>query len=105
MPEHVLNVPYARSFLQRTVGLIGRTELGSTDGLWFDRCSSIHTLFMRTPIDVVFIDRNNRVLQVSPNVQPWRLYVGCRGASSIVELAPGSIERLRISVGDMVNPA
>lgn len=104
MAEHVLNVPLAQSFLQRTVGLIGRTELGPADGLWFDRCSSIHTFFMRTPIDVVFLDRDKRVIQALPNVQPWRPYVGCRGAYSLVELAPGSIERLHISIGDILSP-
>lgn len=68
----------------------------------FERCSAIHTLFMRTPIDVLFIDESSRIVRAIPNLQPWRPFVGCAGASHVVELAPGAIERRALSVGDCV---
>jgi uncharacterized protein len=92
----------ARSFWQRTVGLIGRRHLGDDEAMLFERCSSIHTLFMSIPIDVLFLDKAGRVMHAVPSVGPWRPFVGCRRASSVVELAAGSIERRGIVVGDEI---
>ncbi len=100
--EHRIEVTFARSFLQRTVGLIGRRQIGNDESVLFERCSSIHTFFMRLPIDVVFLDAQRRVVRAVENVKPWRPYIGCAGASSVLELAAGSIRRREINVGDEV---
>ncbi|MHB8432758.1 MAG: DUF192 domain-containing protein [Candidatus Tyrphobacter sp.] len=102
--SHSIRATPARSFAQRTLGLIGRTQVGEDEGMLFDRCSSIHTLFMRIPIDVVFLDAGDRVVRAVANVRPWRPFVGCVGASRVVELAAGSIERRGIRAGDLVTP-
>lgn len=97
-----LNLTRATSPLQRSLGLIGRTHLGDDEGMFFERCAAIHTLFMRMPIDVLFLDVDGRVVRSLANVPPWRPFVGCAGARSVVELAAGSIERRRIQPGDVL---
>ena len=79
---------------------MGRASLSEDEAFWIDPCGSIHTFFMRVPIDVVFLDADERVLRAVPNVRPWRPYVGCSGARSVLELAAGSIERRGIRAGD-----
>ena len=93
------------SFLERTIGLIGRGRLNQGEGLHFPRCKSIHTLMMRIPIDVVFIRKNeaNRhvVTSVHRNVRPWKvLPLTDWNATDTIELPSGSIERLALEPGD-----
>jgi uncharacterized membrane protein (UPF0127 family) len=54
---------------------------------------------MRFPIDVVFLDRELRVLKVVPDLQPWRAASG-RGARAVLELAAGECERHGLRLGD-----
>lgn len=71
----------------RMVGLLGRA--GAGDGAWIEPCAQVHTLFMRAPIDLVFVDRDDRVLHVTPGLRPWRLSRWVRGARAVLELAAG----------------
>ncbi len=98
--ERHMCVTLAKTSWQRTVGLIGRSALGEYEGMLFERCSSIHTFFMRIPIDVVFLDGEKRVMRTVAGVRPWRPFVGCAGAVSTVELAAGAIDRLGIEPGE-----
>ena len=54
----------------RMRGLLGRTGLPEGEGMLFPRTGSVHTMFMRFPIDVVFLDRELTVLSVKPGVPP-----------------------------------
>jgi uncharacterized membrane protein (UPF0127 family) len=85
----------------RRQGLLGRAGLGQGEGLVLAPCSSVHTAFMRFPLDLVFIDRDGRVLKVSPAVPPWRIRVHWR-AFAVVELAAGAVARTSTTVGDTV---
>jgi CheY-like chemotaxis protein len=62
---------------------------------------SIHTAFMRFPIDAVFLDADQVVIKIEPGVGPWRT-VSCRGAREVVELAAGECARRGLVVGDRV---
>jgi uncharacterized membrane protein (UPF0127 family) len=73
---------------RRMKGLLGRRELPPGEGLLMRPTSSIHTFFMRFPIDVVFLDRDLVVRKVASGVKPWRLVVA-RRARSVLELAAG----------------
>jgi uncharacterized membrane protein (UPF0127 family) len=79
-------------------GLLGRTGLESGEGLLLRPCGSVHTLFMRFAIDVVFCDRDLAVLAVRPDVRPWRT-AGARGAKVTLELAAGEAARRGIAPG------
>ena len=88
----------------RARGLLGRTELPRGEGILLRPAGSVHTFFMRFPIDVVFLDGEGRVLRVAADVRPWRA-VAKRGARAVLELAAGECERRGVSVGDRLVPA
>jgi uncharacterized membrane protein (UPF0127 family) len=90
----------ARSFFARGRGLMGRDHLDAGSGLLIDPCSSIHTFFMRFPIDVVFIDRAGRVVGLRAAMPPGRPYAGAWGARAVIELPAGVIAASRTEVGD-----
>jgi uncharacterized membrane protein (UPF0127 family) len=85
--------------LARTVGLLRRRELEADEGMWFDRCSTVHTLGMRMAIDVVFLDRSGTVVAVKSSVPPWRPAVSAARAASVLELADGKCEQAGIVAG------
>jgi uncharacterized membrane protein (UPF0127 family) len=90
----------ADSFIKRAVGLLGRSSLPSDEGLWFDKCSAIHTLGMRMPIDVIFIDKAFNVMALHHSVGSGNWALTCRGAHGIIELSSGTLVRLDIDPGD-----
>ena len=94
----------ADRMFSRLRGLLGRAGLPRGEGMLIRPTWSIHTAFMRFPIDVVFLDRELRVLAVRPQVRPWRAAARLR-AHSVLELAAGECARLRIDVGDRLASA
>ena len=82
----------------RLRGLLGRKELPAGEGILLRPCASVHTMFMRFPIDVVFCDGDLRVLAVAPAVPTWRMR-GQRGAKVAIELAAGEAARRSLAVG------
>jgi hypothetical protein len=91
----------AASGKSRRKGLLGRTGLASGDGLWIVPCESVHTFFMQFPIDLVYLDRNNRIRKLGSEVGPWRISV-CLSAHSVLELPVGTIRATRAERGDVV---
>jgi uncharacterized membrane protein (UPF0127 family) len=89
----------AHTMFARMRGLLGKRGLDSGDGLLIRPAPSIHTFFMRFPIDVVFLSRQGEVLKVAERVRPWRAR-SCRHAYAVLELAAGEAERRGIAVGD-----
>ncbi|HET9101685.1 MAG TPA: DUF192 domain-containing protein [Acidobacteriaceae bacterium] len=83
----------------RRKGLLGRDALPPGEGLWIVPCESVHTFFMRFPIDLVYLDRNKRVCKVRSGVPPWRLSA-CLSAHSVIELASGAASAAKTKTGD-----
>jgi uncharacterized membrane protein (UPF0127 family) len=83
----------------RRKGLLGRDGLPSGEGLWIVPCESVHTFFMRFPIDLVYVDRKLRVRKVRSGVPPWRLSA-CLSAHSVVELTAGTVHATQTQAGD-----
>jgi uncharacterized membrane protein (UPF0127 family) len=79
-------------------GLLGRRSLDDGEGLLLRPAGSIHTAFMRFPIDAVFLDASMEVLRVEPNLRPWRI-AAQRGAKAVVELPAGTAESRGLAVG------
>lgn len=92
----------ARTFWARGLGLMGRAELQPGQGLLILPCSSIHTFFMRFPIDVLFLDRHNGVVGVQQAMPPNRPFAGARRARAVVELPAGVIVLTETEIGDQV---
>ncbi len=91
----------ADSPVSRMRGLLGRSELRPGEGLLLRPASSIHTFFMRFPIDAVFLDREWRVVGISDDIRPWRA-ASRRGANAVLELPAGESARRRLAVGDLL---
>ena len=83
----------------RRKGLLGRDGLAAGEGLWISPCESVHTFFMRFPIDLVYLDRKNAVRKIRHSVPPWRLSA-CLSAHSILELPAGTIGATQTQPGD-----
>jgi len=95
----------ARSLWARFWGLMGRRSLHEGHGVLLTPCTSVHTFFMRFPIDVVFLDRNGRVVKIIPAMKPWRTALGGRGARSALELEAGAAEAKDLELGDVITLA
>jgi uncharacterized protein len=97
------DVTVADRFGSRLVGLMGREQLGPDEGLWLLPCNSVHMFFMRTPLDIAYLDRQRRVVHCVPEMREWRVkLLPVRRAHSALELAPGTLRRHGINVGDQL---
>ncbi len=94
------HVDVLSGFVARAVGLLGRTTLEPDEGAWIAPCNAIHTIGMRVPIDVVFVDARGRVLRLETGVRPNRAALVCRGARAVVELGCGAGRAGELAVGD-----
>ena len=83
----------------RLRGLLGRRGLGADEGLLLRPAGSVHMLFMRFALDVVFLDRDDTVVKIVPGLRPWR-FAAARGARRTLELASGAASRAGLKPGD-----
>lgn len=86
----------------RNKGLLGRSGLPPGGGLWITPCQSVHTFFMKFPLDLVYIGRDKRVKKVRRNVPAWRVSA-CLTAHSILELPAGAIDQSRTLPGHQLS--
>lgn len=91
----------ATTFARRLRGLMGRRALPAGEGLLLRPAGSVHTCFMRFPIDVVMLDGQLRVLRVAEAVRPWR-FTGTRSGRAVLELSAGEAGRRGIAPGDVL---
>jgi uncharacterized membrane protein (UPF0127 family) len=94
-------IEVAGSSAKRSKGLLGRKGLAPGEGLWIVPCEAVHTFWMGFPIDLVYLDRHNRIAKIRTNVPPWRLS-GCLTAHSVIELAAGSVAPTKAQRGDQL---
>lgn len=90
----------AETFWARFRGLMGRSSLREGEGLILNGDNSIHTFFMKFPIDVVYADRMGRVVRVDPAMPPNRIGPIVFGTTYILELPVGVIQATGTTVGD-----
>jgi uncharacterized membrane protein (UPF0127 family) len=99
--EDVLcSVEVAEAPTQRLRGLLGRD--GVEGAILLPRCRSVHTLGMRFPIDVAFLNRHGKVVAVVAPMRRWRLGRTRFRASSVLEAQAGAFERWSVAVGDVL---
>lgn len=92
---------FANSVLKRMVGLLNRSFLPPGEALLLDRCYGIHTFFMRFPIDVLFLDKDYRVIKTVRALPAWRACT-VKQAVYVLELPAGAIERTQTVEGDQI---
>ncbi|MFO0597101.1 MAG: DUF192 domain-containing protein [Myxococcaceae bacterium] len=94
----------ADSFMARFKGLMGVTsaEFPMGRGLHIEPCNSIHTFFMKIPIDVLFLDSQLKVVEVCHAMAPWKMSRIYFGAKSVLELPAGVALGAQTAPGDAV---
>jgi len=92
-------VDVADTSAKRRTGLLKHERLDPGRGLWNTPCESVHTFFMKFPIDLVYLDKRRKVKKIRNRVPAWRLSA-CLTAHSILELPAGTIETTGTQVGD-----
>jgi uncharacterized membrane protein (UPF0127 family) len=85
----------------RFVGLMGRRELPAGTGLVLKPGGGIHMWFMRIPLDVVHVDKRDRVTHVLRGIKPWRFGPLFVGGKLAIELPVGAADATR--VGDEID--
>ncbi len=91
----------ADTFFGRLRGLLGQSGLPADEVLWIVPCTSVHTFFMRFPIDVAFIDDEGTIVRLVEHLGSGRLAFAGR-ARSVLEFAAGSAVRLGLAAGEQL---
>lgn len=92
------NCVWARSSYRRLVGLLAHSTLPDNESLLIEPCKQVHTFFMRFPIDVVFLDKENTILDIR-SLSPWKLSPMVWKAHKVLELPLGKCESLGLKKG------
>ena len=96
------NASVAHSFYSRSKGLLGRSSLSEGEALIIPHCQSIHMFFMRFSIDVIFIDKQDKVVGLVEKIKPFQLSGVFWKASYAIEAAEGTIHSSQTQLGDLV---
>jgi uncharacterized protein len=96
------DVAVADNPYRRFMGLMGKRELKDGSGLYLKPCSSIHMFFMRMALDVVFVDADGQIVHICNSIKPWRMSRIVRHAKAAIELPAGTMARLGVKKGDVL---
>jgi len=96
-------ISVAETSLSRMVGLLGKSGLEPGTGLLIIPSQAIHTIAMKFPIDVLFVDRKWRVVHAHPAMPPFRLSAIYFRARCVIELPVGVITETSTKVGDQLS--
>ena len=78
---------------------MGRRRLEPDEGLWIRPCNGIHTFWMRFSIDVLFLDRELKVVKVIHSLSPFRISIPVPQAKSVIEVPAGTAKTFSIETG------
>ena len=91
------NAQIAATYHERLRGLLGRS--GYDGAFLLPRTRSVHSLGMRFPLDVAFLDRQLCVVDAI-SLAPWRMTMPRWRARMVLEAEAGAFERWGLHVGD-----
>jgi uncharacterized membrane protein (UPF0127 family) len=100
--EIARNVIVADSALKRMKGLLGKRKIEEGESIWIKPCKGVHTVGMRFPIDVIFLDKSNVVMAIRKNLLPNRITRLYLGAAGVIELSAGGLSATNTEVGDVI---
>ncbi|MCM8782809.1 MAG: DUF192 domain-containing protein [Candidatus Omnitrophica bacterium] len=92
-------VIFADNFFKRIKGLLGRDNFSKGQALVIVPCNSVHSFFMRFSIEVIFLDRKNKVIKIISPFKPYRLSGIYLVAHICIEFPLGSIKN-SVFLGD-----
>jgi hypothetical protein len=85
----------------RKTGLLKHDRLESGEGLWITPCEGIHTVGMKFPIDVLFLDKKRKVVKIRAAMPRWRMAASLF-AHSVLELPSGTAQATQTTSGDQL---
>ncbi len=91
----------ADSFLKRLRGLMFKAELKESQALIFFNAPSMHTFFMRFPIDIIFLDKDRRVIKKYLALKPFRI-ANCFSSAITIELPAYRSTKVSLDLGDVL---
>ena len=97
------NVKVADNLFTRMKGLLGKKGLPIGEALWIKPCFSVHTFFMKFPIDVIFLNKKNQVIAAISNLTPNRMTRLFPQSFSVLELPTGMIDASNTQIGDKID--
>ncbi len=95
----------AKNSFTRLRGLIGVRELSQGDGLLITPCKGVHCMFMSIPIDVLYVDKNDKVIAMDHGMRPWSFGRLRRSSRYVIELPAGLLAATGTNVGDQLQVA
>jgi uncharacterized membrane protein (UPF0127 family) len=93
------SIDLADTSAKRRTGLLKHERLAAGEGMWIVPCASVHTFFMKFPIDLVYVGKDRKVRKVRHAVKPWRMSA-CLRAHSTLELPAGAAAKSGTQTGD-----
>ena len=101
------NLSVAGTHWSRLRGLMGKdaASFPAGNGLWIIPSRGVHTLAMRFPIDVLYLDIDKHVVHVEENLKPWRVAKVSMQTASVLELPGNTLKSSGTAVGDEIEIA
>ena len=93
------NLKLAYSFMKRLKGLMFDKQMQPQSGVHIKPCTSVHTFFMKFPIDVIYVDKEMRIVGLEQSLKPGEIGKRYKNVHSVIELEAGKILELGIIVG------
>lgn len=91
----------AKGIVGRARGLLFKPPLENGCGMYFFRCNSVHTWFMRYPIDVIYLDKENYIVKIVSYLNPWS-FSGSFRAASVIEVSAGYTKEMFLEIGNKI---
>jgi uncharacterized membrane protein (UPF0127 family) len=100
-------IQLAESFMEKLIGLMGSKSMVQGAGMLLLNCSSIHTFWMRMPIDVLYLDSLLSVIAIDKSLKPSRIGSIRFSTKNVLELPAGTADQIGVEIGDrlFVRPA
>ena len=96
------DVEEAKGFTRRLLGLMFKSGMSKQNALFIPGCNWVHTLFMKFPLSVLYLDKNYSVLDIQHYVKPWKVCRPRLSASHVLEFKAGIADLKEISKGDIL---
>jgi len=91
------------NFLSRAKGLLGRKEFLAGQALIIKPAKSIHTFFMHFPIDVLFVNKNKKIIKAITALAPYRFTAFYFNAVLVIELPAYTLQKTSTQEGDLLS--
>jgi len=92
----------ADTFFSRLMGFMFKKSIGHEEALIFYNATSIHSFFMKFPIDIVFLDKNKQIIRICRALRPWKV-VFCLKSHITIELPADKASQNCLKVGDFLD--